>query len=190
MLTKGSMDQTVKKLARFADMLSERIFTTVISVDQLKIFLTTEPLHAIPDESSYAPLTEEIWGGEGVYAWFKGSFTVPESLSGKALFVWPRMDFYEATLWLNGCIHSNYANKFVEGSHGNHYCNRITAGAKAGESFALDLECYAWHMVPGTHPFKDDRRPSQNFCYACGPLDVCTRDDEVMDFVFDLNTLL
>ena len=43
---------------------------------------TKEPLHAIPDASLYGNVPESgKWGGEGVYAWFKGGFTVAEGES-------------------------------------------------------------------------------------------------------------
>ena len=113
---------------------------------------------------------------------------MPEELDGKALFFWPRTGFYEATLWVNGRIHSNYAAKFVEGSHGNHWCNRFTPAAKAGETFDFAMECYAFHTMPGTQPLSDERQA--DFTYPVAPADICVRDDEVMDFLFDLKTLL
>ena len=77
----------------------------------------------------------------------------------------------------------------MEGSHGNHYCNRITPCAKAGEKFDFALEGYAYHDMPGTQPLSDDGKVDE-FEYAVGGMDICLRDDEVMDFMFDLDTLL
>ena len=45
-----------------------------------------------------------------------------------------------------------YYAEFTCGSHGNHYCNRIAAAVQAGQRFDLDLECYAYHFIPGTDP--------------------------------------
>ncbi len=45
-----------------------------------------------------------------------------------------------------------YYAEFTCGSHGNHYCNRIAAAVHAGQRFDLDLECYAYHFIPGTDP--------------------------------------
>ena len=188
MLTNGSFRQTEAKLKRLARLLADRMFQPVGRAALETIYQTTEPIHHIPDDARFTPVGDTAqWGGDGVYAWFKTSYTVPESLAGQALFLYPRMGFYEATLWLNGRIHSNYAAKFVEGSHGNHYCNRITAAARAGETFDIALECYAYHDMPGTQPLEND---AQNFVYLIAPVDVCVRDDEMMAFRFDLETLL
>ena len=65
------------------------------------------------------------------------------------------MGYFEATLWLNGKIHSNYAAKFTVGSHGNHYCNRLVPQAKTGEVLRVALECYAYHQVLGTQPIEN-----------------------------------
>lgn len=190
MLAENSIKKTVGKLEQFVHTLEDRLFVPVMTVDMPLIYQTKEPLSTIPDISLYQKNTLGKWGGEAVYAWFKGSFTVPESLQGKALFMWPKMGFYEATLWLNGVIHSNYAAKFVEGSHGNHYCNRIFESAKAGQTVDVDIECYAYHTVPGHHPLQYTPHPVKDFLYDNGAVDICLRDDRVMDFLFDLKTLL
>ena len=187
MLTDRSMEQTLRKLDRFTRTLHDRIFTPVGQAETLGCYQTKEPLHQIPDPSLYTP-APDTWGGEGVYGWFRMRYTVPEELAGKALFLYPRMGFYEATLWVNGRIHSNYATKFVESSHGNHWCNRVCAAAEAGQVFDFDLECYAWHDVPGTQPLEP--RHLIPYTYPVAPADICLRDDEVMDFYFDLKTLL
>ena len=178
MLTERSMYQTIVKLNRLAEGLKRRFFVPRAQAEITGLYQTTTPLHQIPEDGCYQPLPESgKWGGDGVYGWFKGSFTVPEELAGQPLFCYPRIRFYEATLWLNGCIHSNYAAKFVEASHGNHYCNRICASARAGETFRIDLECYAYHRMLGTMPLDHQ---AQNFEYAIGPVDICTRDDQLM----------
>ena len=43
--------------------------------------------------------------------------------------------------------------------------------------------------MPGTQPLSDDGKVDE-FEYAVGGMDICLRDDEVMDFMFDLDTLL
>lgn len=188
MLTNGSFKQTQQKLKRLTQMLAERMFQPVGQAELRLMYQTTTPLHQIPDDSLYAPVNGAAqWGGDGVYGWFRADYTVPEALDGKPLFLYPRMGFYEATLWLNGSIHSNYAAKFTVGSHGNHYCNRICASATAGEHLRFDLECYAYHDMPGTQPLVTEE---QAFLYPIRPLDVCVRDDEYMAFRFDLEVLL
>ena len=186
MLTDQSMEQTLRKLRRLCSTLRERIFLPVGQAEMAGCFQTEKPLHTIPGREQLSPV-EATWGGEGVYGWFLMDYTVPEELDGRALFLYPHMGFYEATLWVNGCIHSNYAAKFVEGSHGNHWCNRFTASAKAGEKYSFALECYAFHHMPGTSPLSRETTP---FVYPTGPVDVCVRDEEYFTFLFDLITLL
>ena len=142
MISSQHLKQTMAKLERLAECLKNRIFVPVGQMVPTGLYQTKEPLSNIPDAACYTAVPAEgNWGGEGVYGWFKGSYTVPAELDGKALFAYPRMTFYEATLWLNGCIHSNFAAKFVVGSHGNHYCNRITAAAKAPALASRLLRC-------------------------------------------------
>lgn len=189
MFTEKSFEQTVAKLKRFDKMLYARLFTPVGQAVNQRMYQTTDPLHQIPDEALFSPVGETPrWGGEGVYGWFWAEYTVPAELDGQALYLYPRTEAYEATLWVNGRLHSNYAAKFVEGSHGNHYCNRITAHARAGETFHFALECYAYHDMPGTQPFSIIRL--KDYTYPIGDMDVCVRDDEAMAFLFDLRTLL
>ena len=189
MLTARGMQQTIAKLKRFCDTLYARLFTPVGQAENQRLYQTTTPLHQIPDESLFAPVGDmKRWGGEGMYGWFKAEYTVPEELDGKALYLYPRTEAYEGTLWVNGGMHSNYAAKFVEGSHGNHYCNRITPAAKTGETFHFALECYAYHFMPGTQPLFDEA--FKDYTYPIGAMDVCVRDDEYMEFLFDLRTLL
>lgn len=187
MLTDQAIGQTLNKLERFVQTLEDRLFITVGEAEIIGIYETTEPLDIIPEKSVYHPYGKR-YGGIGVYAWFRGYFTVPEELDGKELFLYPRMGYYEATLWVNGQIHSNYAAKFLNGSHGNHWCNRITAAAEAGEEFDLALECYCWHHTPGSQPFTRDIRT--DWTYPVGPVEICVRDEKIRDFLFDLKTVL
>ena len=114
MITENGMNQTKNKLTRFIGTLKSLMFRPVGSIETT-LYQTKQPLNEIPDASLFKPADSPAWGGDGVYGWFKGEYTVPAELDGKAIFLWPRMKFYEATLWVNGKIHSNYAAKFVEG---------------------------------------------------------------------------
>ncbi|MBQ8162088.1 MAG: alpha-mannosidase [Clostridia bacterium] len=181
------MIQTARKLERFADALHEMIFVKCGEAKAEGYFETLTPLSSIPSPASFGPVPE-TWGGEGKYGWFSLSFDVPPELDGKVLFLYPHTGFYEATLWVNGRIHSNYAAKYVESSHGNHWCNRFTAKARAGERYDFALECYAFHEVPGTAPFENTAQ--EDYTYPVRAADVCIRDDELMAFCFDLKTVL
>ena len=188
MLAARSMRQTMAKLELFLTTLKERMFIPVGNAETRGFYQTGQPLHRIPDRESYGPVPSERWGAEGEYGWFHMEYTVPPALEGKALFLYPRMGFYEATLWVNGHIHSNYAAKYVEDSHGNHWCNRFSERAQAGETYIFDLEAYSFHLVPGTHPLS--RPDITDFTYPAGGVDVCVRDEAVSSFLFDLGTLI
>ncbi|MBR3494060.1 MAG: alpha-mannosidase [Clostridia bacterium] len=188
MLTDASMNQTIRKLDRLCDTLYRRIFAPVGQAEFLAFTETREPLNRAPEDTPWSGRLPERWGGEGVYGWFRYRWTVPEALEGRALFVRPLLGFYEATLWVNGRIHSNYAQKYAVDSHGNHWCNRVSACARAGETLELTLECYAWHAVPGNHPLSEEVLP--DYTWPTGPVEICVRDDELMGFLFDLKTLL
>ncbi|MFH1879982.1 MAG: alpha-mannosidase, partial [Bacillota bacterium] len=188
MIAKQGVAQTKLKLWRFLDTLEKRLFISAAAVD-VRFFQSAETLHRIPDDSLFGPLPESgRWGGEGAYGWFKGSFTVPKTLDKKALYLYPKTRFYEAMLWLNGEPHGIYTTKELPNMTGRHDTGLITPRAKAGETLELALECYAFHDMPGTMPFEEKSLP--DYTYPIGPLDVCTRDDGLAAFLYDLQTLL
>ena len=187
MLPEKNILRTIRKQKRLAEVLDSRLFTTVGKVNIRGVYQTTEALHSIPDDSFLSPLPEK-WGGAGVYAWFKGDYTVPEELDGKVLYAYPRGSYYEGTLWVNGAITTNYATKIKIGCHGNHYSKRFTGCAKAGEHFEFALELYAYHIVPGTQPYSCEILPT--YFYDTADLDICVRDDELMHFIYDIRTLI
>ncbi len=187
MLTDKSMEQTVRKLDRFCETLHACIFRPVGQATMLGMYQTKQPLHNIPDVSCFETVPDE-WGGEGVYGWFRMEYTVPQGLEDQDLYLYPHTGFFESTLWVNGMIHSNFAAKYNEGSHGNHWCNCFARSVHEGDHFDLAMECYAWHDVPGTQPLENDRMKS--YTYHVGPTDVCVKDAQYFDFYFDLKTLL
>ena len=191
MLTDQAVNQTIRKMKRFSRMLTDRMFVpqaSLMPTGYLEADCIEDEDRNPPREGAYSSTLPSRWGGNGHYAWFHMEWQVPKELDGKMLFFYPHIGFYEATLWVNGVIHSNYAAKYVEGSHGNHWCNRFVEKAKAGTTYTFDLECYAWHEVPGTAPFESMNR--EDFTYPVSTCDICTRDDLVFDFAFDLSTLL
>ena len=188
MLAARSMEQTLTKLERFCGTLKNRMFIPAGEAQICGFCQTREPLRQIPDAKDYGPVPLDRWGCEGEYGWFRMEFTVPKELQGKALFLYPHLGFYEATLWVNGRIHSNYAAKYVEGSHGNHWCNRFTESARSGEMYRFDLEAYCFHLVPGTQPLS--HAEITDFTYPMGGADVCVKDEAAAAFLFDLGTLI
>lgn len=188
MITDKALKQTLQKLQRLSDMLHARIFEKKDQMTAL-FYQTDRPLYRIPDASDYGPLPKSNkWGGEGAYGWFRAVYTAPQGLAGQTLFLFPRIGGYEATLYVNGVMSGNYANKELIGSHGNHYAKPFAYNVKAGETFTIDLEYYAFHDMPGTQPFLDETY--QSYEYDIGPLDVCTQNPFILSYWADLKTLL
>lgn len=98
MLNDKQIQRMLRKLKRFEDTLDGMIFEKVCDLP-VSAYETKESLYQIPDSSLFEPIHPgDIWGGEGVYCWFKSSYTVPEELAGKPLFLRPSMGGYEAML--------------------------------------------------------------------------------------------
>ncbi|MBN1776547.1 MAG: alpha-mannosidase, partial [Clostridiales bacterium] len=187
MLAKQGIEQTKFKLRRFLSTLETRLYAPVGTVDTR--FCQTALQHQMPDDAQFGPMPEDgRWGGEGAYGWFKGAFTVPVALDGQALYLYPKTKFYEAMLWLDGEPHGIYTPKEPPNMTGRHFAGCVTTRAKAGETLELTLECYAFHDMPGTMPFTE--LSLKDYTYPTGPMDVCTRDEEIAAFLYDLETLL
>ena len=188
MITAKALEQTLRKLDRLSAMLYEHIFQKQGELE-VTLYQADKPLYKIPDKALFSPLPKSLtWGGEGVYGWFHGAFTVPESLDNQALYLFPHIGCYEATLFVNGAVTANFANRELVGSHGNHYAKPFAIAPRAGEEYIIDLECYAFHDMPGTQPLTNESFKSYE--YAIGSVDVCTRDAFLLDYWADLSTLL
>ena len=187
MLNSVQIERCVSKLKRLTETLDPMLFDKVCSLPCEK-FETKQQHHSIPTEG-YAPVAEgDIWGGENVYCWFRTSYTVPEELAGRALFLMPHLGGYEGMLWVDGKAMGTYATKIVVTTHGNHYCDMIAPNPAAGQKIDLAVEFYAGHYVIGEMPFTE--RPRSDFRFAFRSMDICTRNDLVAKFKFDLETLL
>lgn len=187
MIDEKQIESILYKLKRFEDTLSELLFEKVDTLDMVR-YETTDSLYSIPDNVEYIPCKEgDIWGGEGCYGWFKGKYTVPVERAGKPLFVYPKIEGYEALLWVNGKPFGTFATKIVVTTHGNHYCDMISLAPKAGEEIDIAIECYAGHYVKGTQPFENKTRTDFKNKYTS--VDICVKNTEISDFYFDLKTL-
>lgn len=186
MQTHQSFKQTIIKLKRFAQMLESCIFEKQDEIS-MAFYQTKKPLHKIPDLSLFGPSPQK-WGGEGMYGWFIGDYTIPDILENKELFFWPKTGFYEATLWVDGHLVSNYANRDLVNSHGSHYCNRIVKAAKSSQKISIALECYAFHDVPGTKPFEETSL--KDYTYPVSSNNICTLNKLYKNYLFDLNCVL
>ena len=190
MMHARQIDKTISKIRSLLKRLDPYLFHTE-DVLALESYTTFDSLYAPPaDDDLYTPVTAESeWGAEKQYNWLRGTYVVPERLAGKPLFL-KHMHFcgYEGLLFVNGMPYGNYATKMAVACHGNHYAPRFTAGAAAGESFSLAIEAYAGHTVEGCFPYAPVETCS--FRYPIGNFEICTQNEIVAEFSYDLRTLL
>ena len=184
MYTEKQLERMLGKLKRLEKMLEPKLFYTVGTVP-MKAFLTDGSHHDVPEESCFSPCDDgTVFEGQGIYCWFRGSYTVPEELEGRTLFVYPKIRGYEGMLWVNGKPYGNFASKIIEHSHGNHYCDMLCKEARGGETIEMAFEYYANHYIKGTQPFLVEAQKYYRIVYH--PVDICLKDEEIADFYFDL----
>ena len=151
MMNHPQIKRMLSKLTQLEATLDRYVFQKQDELSVVK-YETKEQLYAAPaDEALYSKVQQgDVWGAELSYCWFKGSFTVPEELAGKPLYIYPRFGSYEALLYVNGMPFGNFAYKIAEVDHGNHYCDLLRLEPKAGEVIDIVIEAYAGHHVIGT----------------------------------------
>ncbi|NLK26881.1 MAG: alpha-mannosidase, partial [Clostridiales bacterium] len=125
MLTDRQIDKMLGKLTRLETTLERLLFEKVDDLS-MQALPTDGSYHSIPDRSLFSPCKSgDSWVGEGSYCWFLGSYTVPEQLAGKTLYIYPKIDGYEGMLWVDGKPFGNFSSKMIISSHGNHYCDML-----------------------------------------------------------------
>ena len=187
MLTEKQIDRMLGKLKRFETTLEPFIFEKVGEVGA-SAYRTTEQYHRIPEESLFQQVEKGWhWGGEGAYCWFKAKFTVSQELAGKDLFVRPKIEGYEALLWINGVPFGTFSTKIVFTGHGNHYCDLMKKAPAAGEVIDIALEYYAGHAYKGCMPLEEE--PLLDYDFEYRGIEVCVKNEEIQEFYFDLVTL-
>lgn len=187
MYTEQQQERLLDKLRKFEENLEPLLFEKIGEVP-MKMFQTAESYDQIPDDGYFSPCRKgDCWGGEGNYCWFKGTLPVPDEWDGRELFFYPKIGGYEAMLWVNGVPHGIFTSKIIVGSHGNHYCDRISECVRAGETIELALEYYAHHYFKGTQPFEHAPKPDYVYCFESA--DICVKNETIFDFYFDLRTV-
>ncbi len=177
------------KLKRFERTLEPMLFKKVAVIDSVLAYETTDRLYEVPDDSMCSPVKSGwIWGSEESFCWFKAEFTVPEKLDGKNIFVMPHTEGYESLLWVNGKPFGTFNTKIVFTGHGNHYCDLVKMGVKAGEKIDIALEVYSGHKHLGTQPLETNRLIKE-YRYHFDGLDICVKDDFIQEFYFDLKVV-
>ena len=189
MLTEKQIERMLKKLRRFEDTLNPMLFKKEACIGKVNFFETEERLYEIPDDSLCAPIESgDTWGREEAFGWFKTEFIVPDELDGKDLFIMPHTEGYETLLWVNGKPYGTFATKIVFTGHGNHYCDLLVQNAKAGDKVEIALEVYTGHTHYGCAPL-ENKNFLKSYTYHFDGLDICTRDDFIQEFYFDLRVI-
>ena len=188
MYNERQIARLLEKQVRLMQRIEPRMFDTVDTVS-MRMYETFDKLDAAPaDETLYRPVKAgDTWGDNKKYAWFKTSYTVPEALDGQDLYFCPEFGGYEAMLFVDGVPVTNYANKMLVGSHGNHYCKLFLRQAQAGTQVEMDLEAYAGHNFAGcltTDPATDYKFPK-----TMGQFKICVRNELYTQFYYDYKTL-
>ena len=189
MFTERQTERMLDKLKRFERTLDPMLFKKVAVIDSVLAYETTDRLYEVPDDSLCSPVKSGwIWGSEESFCWFKAEFTVPEELDGKNIFVMPHTEGYESLLWVNGKPFGTFNTKIVFTGHGNHYCDLVKMGVKAGEKIDIALEVYSGHKHLGTQPLETNRLIKE-YRYHFDGLDICVKDDFIQEFYFDLKVV-
>ncbi len=188
MMNAPQIGRVLNKLEMFLTVLEPRMFVKQDTVAMNK-YETDIRYDALPADAVLTPAVNgESWGKELGYCWFDGTYTVPEKLAGKNLFAMPHFGSYETMMFIDGVPYGTFANKITNAGHGNHYCDLIRLDAKAGEQIHLTFEAYAGHYVIGCYPFETST--NTNFTYTYEGVSICTKDEQIIDFYFDLRTLM
>ena len=190
MLCKQHYEKMIAKLSRFEETLNPYLFEKVESIP-VKAYVADKQYHTIPENVPYEEISEGWrWGGEGAYCWLRTQYTVPEALSGRDIFIMPKMGGYEAMLFVNGVPFGTFNTKIVYTSHGNHYCDLLRKNAVAGEKIDIAIEYYAGHDYHGCDPFSRDLKQVNTYDFSFDSLDICLKNDDIVKFYFDLKTVV
>lgn len=189
MLYTAHYEKMLSKLKRLETTLNPYLFTKIENLPA-KAFLSDEQFHCVPKDEFFDEISSGWkWGADGQYCWIKTEYTVPAALSGKDLFLMPKLGGYEAMLWVNGVPFGTYNNKITYTAHGNHYCGLIRKNAKENEKIEIAVEYYAGHDYHGCDPFSADLTQSNTYDFSFESLDICVKNDDICSFYFDLKTV-
>ncbi|HEY5583076.1 MAG TPA: glycoside hydrolase family 38 C-terminal domain-containing protein [Ruminiclostridium sp.] len=188
MLNDKQTERMLSKLVRLEKTLEPYIFTNIGDV-AVKRFETLDQYHNVPQQDQDYIRTNigDKWGSEGSYCWFRGKVYIPDEYKGQNIYVRPNVGGYEAMLWVNGVPCGTFATKIVQTGHGNHYCDLLVKAAQSYKEIDLAIEFYAGHYIIGTQPFETNIK--SDFRYTFDSINLCIKNQDIADFIFDLRTL-
>lgn len=189
MICESYSNRMCRKLERVNKIYADLMYNKVDEITGLSYLETLDHLRKAPTEG-LAPLANGTsWGGEYMNMWIVGSYTVPAELEGKSLWLVPHTDAYETLYFRNGTPDGIFNSK---GDYMGimHSVQVLTKDAKAGETIDVALECYAGHFQVDENPYNyygQEDPKGGSYKHTFQSLDVCVVNEEVYDFVFNLN---
>lgn len=171
----GKLDQIEQ---RYSNLRFEKVADT-----SAKFIETTEHYRQAPlDDADLtwnpAPAGTK-WGGNWISAWFVADIVLPESCSGKKVFV--RGNTGGETLVV---INKKYKGVMDE----NHPVVMMTGSGKTGDTFQIALEAYSGHYMPGCMPPDEGKMPEPK-SKTFGGIEICIEREDISAFVYDLGVL-
>lgn len=191
-----TMKKMIEKVKRYDGTYRKYLFDKVAELE-CEIFETKGTFTTVPNVDSWTKIKKEgTWGQEFGYAWFKSRFTVPESLAGKQLWIFPETSASESLLFINNKPEGlfDYHNRLSNPKLRLHDIHLLTQEAKPGEMFDIALEAYTGHTQHGEMPFNN--AGDINGCYppyfirTFNGISIVVIDAVVDKFIYDFKTLL
>lgn len=167
----------------------KRIYRPIESIKSVAVYETCDHLRLPPDDGYGTINAGESWGKEWASAWFRFSFTVPESAAGKAIYVVPHTNAVETLCYRNGKPAGiiNSKNMFLGGWHSAMF---VCDNAAPGDQYDIALECYAGHFCSQSHPNEFYGLDHDGvYSHSFDGIDVCVMHRPTYDFCFDLATV-
>ncbi|HAU38668.1 MAG TPA: alpha-mannosidase [Phycisphaerales bacterium] len=144
-----------------------------------------DPQQALAGEFQPMPVGT-VWGAKWEYGWFRGRIALPKEAAGRRIVMELRVTNYEAVTFANGEMIESRRNTFPH--------QTLTHKAKAGETFDLLIEAYAWHgptpchagpLPPGTRSVPE-AAPAQQ---TLGDSTFGVWEEEIFQLYMDVETL-
>ena len=183
-------DRMLKKLQNLTWQYAGYVYHAEATFSEVLGYETKEHHRQAPDVEYQTIQDGYRWGGEFGNLWVKFDYTVPEELAGKELYVLQNTELREGLLFVNGKPCGMYGT-IVKEYDGLQHNIRLTPGAAAGETFHIDLECYAWHDERDVHPYsRETGLPDEHYRHTFHNVYIATLNREVKDSVRDLRILM
>ena len=102
MICENYSNRMCRKLEQVNKIYAQMMYEKVDEIGDLYGLETLEHLRTVPTDGLSSLAKDTVWGGEYMNLWIVGSYTVPERLAGKSLWLIPRTDAYETLYFRNG----------------------------------------------------------------------------------------